>query len=147
MNAGPRISLTWINATPRGPEHSPPGPELQLGCMHERQPCASVARQGQITQGDLRKMNEEIQSLARARWRVALALSCAVFVLYFGFILAVAFARQAMATQVVTGLTWGILLGALVIVGAWLTTWIYVSWANRHFDGRLSRIAARQDQP
>jgi uncharacterized membrane protein (DUF485 family) len=90
-------------------------------------------------------MQDEIRSLARARWRIAIALSFAVFVLYFGFILAVAFAREAMATQVAIGLTCGILLGALVIVGAWLTTWIYVAWANRHFDARRSEIAGRQE--
>lgn len=92
-------------------------------------------------------MQEEIRSLARARWRVAIALSLAVFLLYFGFILAVAFAREAMATEIVIGLTWGILLGALVIVGAWLTTWVYVAWANSHFDGRRSELASRQDRP
>lgn len=85
-------------------------------------------------------MHEEIRSLARARWRIAVALSLAVFVLYFGFIFAVAFAKEAIATQVVPGLSIGILLGALVIVGAWLTTWIYVSWANRVFDSRLSGL-------
>lgn len=85
-------------------------------------------------------MHEEIQSLARARWRIAVALSLAVFVLYFGFIFAVAFAKEAIATQVVPGLSIGILLGALVIVGAWLTTWIYVSWAKRVFDSRLSGL-------
>jgi uncharacterized membrane protein (DUF485 family) len=91
-------------------------------------------------------MQDEIRSLARARWRIAIALSFAVFVLYFGFILAVAFAREAMATQVMIGLTWGILLGALVIVGAWLTTWIYVAWANRHFDQRRSEIEGKQER-
>lgn len=85
-------------------------------------------------------MHEEIQSLARARWRIAVALSLAVFVLYFGFIFAVAFAKEAIATQVVPGLSIGILLGAMVIVGAWLTTWIYVSWAKRVFDSRLSGL-------
>lgn len=92
-------------------------------------------------------MQEEIRSLARARWRVAIALNLAVFLLYFGFILAVAFAREAMATEIVIGLTWGILLGALVIIGAWLTTWVYVAWANRHFDARRSELASRQERP
>jgi uncharacterized membrane protein (DUF485 family) len=92
-------------------------------------------------------MHQEIQSLARARWRIAIALSLAVFVLYFGFILAVAFARQAMAVEIVPGLTWGILWGAFVIVGAWMTTWVYVAWANRTFDRSLSMIAGREPRP
>ena len=65
---------------------------------------------------------------------IAIALSTVVFALYFGFILAVAFAKEAMAAEIVPGLSLGILLGALVIVGAWITTWIYTGWANKHFD-------------
>lgn len=82
----------------------------------------------------------EIRALARTRWRIAIALSAVVFALYFGFILAVAFAKEAMASEIVPGLSLGILLGALVIVGAWITTWIYTSWANKHFDARLAAL-------
>jgi len=82
----------------------------------------------------------DVRDLARQRWRVALALSGVVVVLYFGFILAVAFARDALAFEIVPGLSVGILVGALVIVGAWITTWIYVAWANAHFDRKLSAL-------
>lgn len=85
-------------------------------------------------------MHDEIRALARARWRVAVGLSAAVFALYFGFIFAVAFAKEAMAAELVPGLSLGILFGALVIVGAWITTWIYVAWANSHFDAKLSAL-------
>lgn len=85
-------------------------------------------------------MNDEVRALARARWRVALGLSAVVFALYFGFIFAVAFAKEAMAVEIVPGLSVGILVGALVIVGAWITTWIYVAWANAHFDVKLSSL-------
>jgi len=85
-------------------------------------------------------MGDDVKALARARWRVALALSAVVFALYFGFIFAVAFAKQAIAREIVPGLSLGILAGALVIVGAWLTTWAYVSWANKYFDARRSAL-------
>ena len=85
-------------------------------------------------------MNSEIKALARSRWRVAITLSAVVFALYFGFILAVAFAKDVMASEIAPGLSLGILAGALVIIGAWITTWIYVAWANRHFDSRRSGI-------
>lgn len=85
-------------------------------------------------------MADDVRALARARWRVAIALSAVVFALYFGFIFAVAFAKEAMAAELVPGLSLGILLGALVIVGAFLTTWIYVTWANSHFDAKLSAL-------
>lgn len=92
-------------------------------------------------------MNADIRALAQARWRVAIALSTVVFVLYFGFIAAVAFARDMMATEILPGLSIGILFGAVVIVGAWVTTWIYVAWANAHFDRRLSALQDRGPQP
>ena len=83
-----------------------------------------------------------IQSLARARWRVALALTGAMVVIYFGFILLIAYARPFLAHQVVPGLSVGILLGALVIVASWLLTWIYMRWANRHYDPLLEQLRA-----
>lgn len=79
-----------------------------------------------------------MRALSKVRWRLAIRLSIAVFALYFGFILAVAFAKETMATQIVPGLSLGILLGACVIVGAWLSTWVYIAWANKHFDGKVS---------
>jgi uncharacterized membrane protein (DUF485 family) len=85
-------------------------------------------------------VSDDIRALARSRWRIAIGLSAVVFVLYCGFILAVAFAKEAIATQVLPGVSLGILAGALVIVGAWTTTWVYVAWANRHFDARLKAI-------
>ena len=88
-------------------------------------------------------MTEDIRALARARWHMALALGAVVFALYFGFIFAVAFAKEAMATQIVPGLSVGILAGALVIIGAWLTTWIYVAWANSRFDASLAAHNAK----
>lgn len=85
-------------------------------------------------------MSDDIRALAHARWRVAIGLSAVVFVLYFGFILAVAFAKEAIAVQIIPGVSVGILAGAVVIVGAWITTWVYVTWANRHFDSSLKSI-------
>jgi uncharacterized membrane protein (DUF485 family) len=61
-------------------------------------------------------------------------------VLYFGFILLVAFAKPLLTTPVLPGLSLGILLGALVIVAAWVLIWIYVRWANRHYDIAVDAI-------
>lgn len=85
-------------------------------------------------------MGDDLKVLARARWRIALGLSVVVFALYFGFIFAVAFAKEAMAFEIIPGVSIGILAGALVIVGAWISTWIYVRWANTHFDRGLRAI-------
>jgi Protein of unknown function, DUF485 len=49
--------------------------------------------------------------------------------------------RQATPGDAIAeGLSLGILLGALVIVSAWLLIAIYVRWANRHYDTALAAI-------
>jgi uncharacterized membrane protein (DUF485 family) len=86
-----------------------------------------------------------VRELDAARWRVALALTGAMVVLYFGFILLVAYGRPVLAIQVVPGLTLGILLGALVIVASWLLTWVYVRWAATHYDPRVEALSRREE--
>ena len=90
-----------------------------------------------------------IRELDAARWRVALGLTAVMVLLYFGFILLVAYGRPVLAIQVVPGLTLGILLGALVIVLSWLLTWVYVRWAARHYDPGIVSLTrqAREERP
>ena len=73
---------------------------------------------------------------------MAVALTVGVVVIYFGFILLIAYRRDIMSSLIVPGLSVGILLGALVIVASWLLTWGYVRWANAHYDTELERIRA-----
>ena len=79
-------------------------------------------------------MNErdEIRSLARSRWRIAVTLTAVMMLIYYGFILLIAFDKELLARKLVPGLSLGILLGAVVIATSWVLTWIYVRWANKH---------------
>lgn len=89
-----------------------------------------------------------LAELARQRWRLAIALSIVVVIVYFGFVLLVAFDKPRVGTLLAPGLSLGILLGALVILASWLATWIYVRWANSHFDRRVRALrAAAGTQP
>ena len=81
-----------------------------------------------------------VRELDASRWRVALALTGAMVLNYFGFILLVAYGRPLLAVRVVPGLTLGILLGALVIAISWLLTWVYVRWAATHYDPRVEAL-------
>jgi uncharacterized membrane protein (DUF485 family) len=81
-----------------------------------------------------------LRGLSARRFRVALALTLAVMVAYFGFILLVAFAPGWLAGLVAAGLSRGILVGALVIVLSWLSTAVYVRWMNRNYDDALARL-------
>jgi uncharacterized membrane protein (DUF485 family) len=87
---------------------------------------------------------DDLKTLDAARWRIAIALTAAMMALYFGFILLVAFNKPLLATLVMPGLSLGILLGALVIVAAWVLIWIYVRWANRHYDVAIDAIRRRR---
>jgi uncharacterized membrane protein (DUF485 family) len=78
-----------------------------------------------------------LEAVAAARWRIAVSLTVAMMVIYFGFILLVAFNKPLLGTIVADGLSLGVLLGALVIVAAWALTWIYVRWANSHYDAAI----------
>ena len=84
--------------------------------------------------------SERLHRLAAARWRVALALTSAMMAVYFGFILLVAFDKPLLGKVVAPGLSFGMLLGVLVIVAAWVLTWVYVRWANTHYDSHLGAL-------
>ena len=78
-----------------------------------------------------------LDALHATRWRIATSLTAVMVVIYFGFILLIAYDKPLMAALVVPGLSVGILLGALVIVATWLLTWGYVRWANNTYDPEL----------
>ena len=81
--------------------------------------------------------------LAARRWRVAVVLTVAMMLTYFGFLFLVAYAKPLAGALAAPGLSWGILFGALVIIVAWVVTGIYVVWANREFDPRAEAIRSK----
>jgi uncharacterized membrane protein (DUF485 family) len=85
----------------------------------------------------------KLARLAAARARVAGLLTAAVVFVYFGFVLLIAWAKPLLGVQLVPGLSVGILLGALVIVVSWGLTWVYVRWANKHYDAALDELRDR----
>jgi uncharacterized membrane protein (DUF485 family) len=85
-------------------------------------------------------LSARLRALDAARWRIAVSLTTAMTLVYVGFILLIAYDKPLLATIVVPGLSLGILLGALVILTAWLLIVIYVRWANRHYDTAIASI-------
>ena len=81
-----------------------------------------------------------LEELASRRFRVALVLTAAMMVIYFGFILLVAFGKDFLGNLVSDGLSLGILLGVLVILSTWVLTWAYVRWANRTYEPAANRL-------
>jgi len=88
------------------------------------------------------KDNPDFVRLVQKRKSFALRLSAIVLVMYFAFILLVAFAPQVLATPVArhSVITWGIPIGIFIIISSFLLTGIYVKRANTEFDEENQRI-------
>lgn len=106
--------------------------------------CARVTEQLRlaVTGRDLLE-SRDFRHLVARRWRVALLLTAALFVVYYGFILLVATQRTLLATRIGDVVTLGIVLGVAVLALAWLLTAAYVGWANRHYDPEVRRLRER----
>jgi uncharacterized membrane protein (DUF485 family) len=84
------------------------------------------------------------QELVRQRTSFAWTLTIVMLIIYFGFILLVAFAKPLLAMKIGGGVTsLGILLGLGVIIAAFVLTGIYVYRANSEFD-ELTRNLTRE---
>ncbi len=88
----------------------------------------------------------DFRRLVARRRSVTLVLVAAVFVVYFGFILLVAFNKSYLTTRVGEYTTLGIPLSMLVIVLLWVLTMIYVFWANNSYDKEVSRLKAQMTE-
>jgi uncharacterized membrane protein (DUF485 family) len=81
-----------------------------------------------------------LEQLAAKRLRVSLGLTAAMLVVYFGFILLIAFAPGFLSERIVEGLSVGMALGVVVILSTWVLTWTYVRWANRVYEPALREL-------
>jgi uncharacterized membrane protein (DUF485 family) len=86
----------------------------------------------------------DYQELVRRRSSLGWTLSLIMLVIYFGFILLVAYAPKFLGMRLGTGVTTiGIPIGLFVIVSAFVLTAIYVSNANSKYDALIRRIVER----
>jgi uncharacterized membrane protein (DUF485 family) len=82
----------------------------------------------------------EFKKLVATRWGFSLAMTAVMLVVYFGFILAVGFGKEALSARLGTHLNVGLVLGLGVIVFAWAMTGLYVYWANGRYDARVRQL-------
>jgi len=87
--------------------------------------------------------SHEFRDMVRRRWRVSLALTAALFALYYGYILLIALDRPLVSRRIGEVTTLGIPLGIAVIVLSWALTAAYVAWANRAYDPEVARLRER----
>ena len=83
------------------------------------------------------RSNPKFAELVTKRTRFAVGLSILVLVIFYGFILVVAFAPTLLAKPLWTGAatTIAVPIGAGIIWFFWLLIGYYVFRANRNFDG------------
>jgi uncharacterized membrane protein (DUF485 family) len=87
------------------------------------------------------RQDPNYQELVRRRSSFGWTLSLVMLVIYFGFILLVAYAPKFLGTPLGAGVTTvGIPIGLFVIVSAFVLTGIYVSKANSKYDDLIRRI-------
>jgi uncharacterized membrane protein (DUF485 family) len=85
--------------------------------------------------------NPKYKQLVAERSSLARTLTIAMIVIYFGFILLVAYAPGFLGASLTDGVTTvGILVGLLVIILAFALTGFYVSRANGEYDALTEQI-------
>jgi uncharacterized membrane protein (DUF485 family) len=81
------------------------------------------------------KNNPKYQELVQTRSKYAWKLAIFVFVMYYGFILLLAYKPEVLGASISGGVTtWGIPVGIAIIVISVAITGIYTKKANRDFD-------------
>ena len=85
--------------------------------------------------------NPHYRQLVADRTRFGWSLACAMLVVYYGFILLIAFDKELLSLPIAGGATTtGIPVGLFVIVFTVLVTGIYVRHANHRYDALTAAI-------
>ena len=86
--------------------------------------------------------NPKYQELVHKRSRFAWMLTIIILVVYFSFILLIAFSPETLGAKVSEEgmMTVGIPVGIAIIIFAFVLTGIYVRRANSEFDGLLEEV-------
>jgi uncharacterized membrane protein (DUF485 family) len=85
--------------------------------------------------------NPKYQELKSKRSRIGWWLTLSMMVVYYGFILLVAYDKEFLATKIGTGLTtYGMPIGVGVLVFTIIITNIYVRRANSEFDDLTQEV-------
>lgn len=87
------------------------------------------------------KSNPKYQKLVATRSSYGWMLTIIMMIVYYGFILLVAFNKELLGAKIGAGvMTWGIPIGLFVIVFTVLITGVYVRRANGEFDELTAAI-------
>jgi uncharacterized membrane protein (DUF485 family) len=81
------------------------------------------------------KRDPSYHKLVKSRSRFGWALTALMMLVYYGYILLIAFDKEFLATKTGDGvMTWGMPIGLFVIIFTVVVTGIYVRRANSQYD-------------
>ena len=88
------------------------------------------------------RANPRFAELVGKRTRFAIILSLVVLVPYYSFMLLVSLQPQIFAAKISEGsvITIGWPIAALIVIGGWLLTGVYVNRANGEFDRLTTEV-------
>lgn len=85
--------------------------------------------------------NPRYQKLVAVRSSFGWMLAVLMLIVYYGYILLIAFNKEFLATRIGDGvMTWGIPIGLFVILFTVVITGVYVARANKEFDDLTTAI-------
>ncbi|MEO2065382.1 MAG: DUF485 domain-containing protein, partial [Desulfurobacteriaceae bacterium] len=84
----------------------------------------------------------EFQELIRKVTFVSLVFTAIMLIVYYSFILMLAYAKDFLSTPICEGCAtnYGIVIGIGIIVFSWLLTGAYIWWANSNYDPVVKRL-------
>jgi uncharacterized membrane protein (DUF485 family) len=135
-----RAQVSRSFPTTKGPDHQRADHRRAPGA-HARWTCRGAAHMSSEMYSKMRQ-NPKFQELVKRRGRFAAVLSAIVLVVFYGYILVVAFSPATLAQPVSEGstLTVGILAELSMFVGFWVLVALYVRRANGEFDALTADI-------
>lgn len=84
--------------------------------------------------------SSEFKEIVKSKNSVSLILTALELILYFGFVLLIAYNKEFLGQKIYGPVTIGIPVGIGVIVLSWVLTGIYVLWSNKSYDERVSKM-------
>ncbi len=84
----------------------------------------------------------DFMKLKSSKWAISLVLGAIVFILYYGYVLLMAYNKPFFANKIM-GVYVGIPIGIFVLASTILITVIYVAWANRTYDDLVAKVVEK----
>lgn len=80
------------------------------------------------------------KKLVKNRWNISLSFTFIMLFIYVGFLLLVAYDKEALKMPIGESINLAIVVGLGIILFSWLITGAYVYWANHYYDKAVNEI-------